>query len=206
VTVVGAFGIPRLQIGATNVSPTLTVDNGDGSSTFTIVIPPNITSKTEACPAGGTRPLPTQFDVKYTSAESGCTDTFMNGLTVDPPATGKVFFNPAGFAPFTSVASIPGSAGPPVVAPVPGRPSASQTIELVNNGAAPLTITSVGQSAGCASFQLGLPPNGTILDPCDAAAVSATYTAVAPGSSSICTLTFNTSAGTKTLTLTGSAQ
>jgi len=199
ITVANAFGTPRLTIGTTTVSPQSSTVNPDGTTTFVVTIPPNITLNAPACPAGGTAPVATPVPVTFLSLTTTCTDTFLNGLTINPPNTGKIFLSPASFAPFASTAA---TAGPPAT---PGAPSAAQTVTLVNNGGGNLTITGASQSAGCANFSIGgLPPAGTVLAPCDPAAITATFTQTAPaGANSACTLTIATDAGTRTLTLNG---
>jgi hypothetical protein len=203
ITVANAAGVPRLTIGTTTVTPQSTITNPDGTTTFVVGIPMNITLNTLACAAGGTRPVATPFNVVFTSATTTCTDTFTNGLTVNPPNTGVIFLTPTSFGPFTSHSNT-------AVAPAPSNatPSAPQTVTLVNNGAGPLTVTGTSQSAGCANFSIaGVPPAGTVLNPCDPAAITATFTQTAPaGANSVCTLTIATDAGTRVLTLTGTVQ
>jgi hypothetical protein len=213
VTVLGAFGFPRISIGDTNVAITSSTTNADGTITYTVVVPTNLTLLTDSCPAGGTIPKPTSFDVKYTSVQTGCTDTFTKGLQVAPPTTagnGKIFFNPAGFTPFTAtfVADV---VGPPAV-PAHFTPSGAQIVQLVNNGSAPLTIISVTPvGAGCNQFTLSLPAP-QVLAPCDSATASASYnpalvlTPPPNTASGSCSISFVTDAGTKTQPLIGTAQ
>jgi hypothetical protein len=199
ITVANAIGPPRLTIGTTAVSPQSAIVNADGTTTFVVIVPLTIPLLQTTCAAGGTAPAPTPLSVIFLSSTTGCTDTFVNGLTVNPAATGKIFLTPASFAPFASTAA---TAGPPAT---PGAASAAQTVTLVNNGGGNLTITGTSQSAGCANFSIGgLPPAGTVLAPCDPAAITATFTQTAPaGANSTCTLSIATDAGTRTLTLNG---
>jgi IPT/TIG domain len=221
ITVRGAFGFPRLQIGDQTVIPTGTTTNPDGTTTFTVAVPLNLTLTQTPCLAGGQTPIPTQFDITYTSADTGCTATFPKALTVNPPTTagsGKIFFNPAGFTPFTStfVAFVPALLVAPFTPVVPAHftPSPTQVIQLVNNGSGPLTINSVSQSAGCSAFNIGLPAPLPILQPCDPLAVTASFAPPPPANplattgtaNGSCTLTFNTDAGNRSLTLSGTAQ
>ena len=203
ITVANALGVPRLTIGTTTVSPQSSSTSPNGTTTFVVTVPINIPLTTTACPAGGSAATPTAFNVGFTSATTGCTDTFTNGLTVNPPNTGKVFFNPVSFGPFTSTAN---TAVPPAASNA--APSTPQTVALVNNGFGNLTITGTSQSAGCSNFSIaGVPPAGTVLAQCDSAAVTATFTQTAPaGASSVCTLTFATDAGTRSLTLNGTVR
>jgi hypothetical protein len=201
ITVANATGNPRLTIGTNAVSPQSTTVSPDGTTTFTVIVPPSIVLNTKSCTAGGTAPVPTTFNVVFLSTTTTCTDTFTNGLTVNPPNTGAVFLNPASFAPFVSTSN---TAVPP--APSNAAPSAAQTVTLVNNGGGPLTITGSSQSAGCSNFSIGgVPAAGTVLNQCDPAAITATFTQTAPaGANSVCTLTIATSAGNTVLTLNGS--
>jgi hypothetical protein len=203
ITVANAVGNPRLTIGTSSVTPQSTIVNPDGTTTFVVTVPASLTLGTVACASGGTAPTPTPFNVVFTSTTTTCTDTFTNGLTVNPPNTGKVFFTPPSFGPFTSTSN---SAVPPAASNA--APSASQTVTLVNTGGGPLSITGTSQSAGCSNFSIGgVPTAGTVLAQCDSAAITAAFTTIAPtGFSSVCTLTFATDAGTKTLTLNGTVK
>ncbi len=200
ITVANAVGNPRLTIGTSAVTPQSTIVNPDGTTTFVVTVPPSITLNTKACAAGGTAPIPTTFNVIFLSTTTTCTDTFTNGLTVNPPATGIVFLNPASFGPFISTSN---TAVPPAASNA--APSAPQTLAFVNNGFGPLTITGTSQSAGCANFSIGgVPPAATVLQECGSASITATFIQTAPsGANSVCTLSIATDAGTQILTLNG---
>jgi IPT/TIG domain-containing protein len=210
ITVLNALGFARITVGGVAVPITGTVVNPDGTTTFTVQLPSTIPLGTVSCPAGGTAPIPTAFDVIYTSATTGCTDTAPKGITINPASAPVIFANPATFQPFTA-AITPNVAPAP---PFPGTgvtPSATQTVQIVNNGTAPLdinAITSVG--AGCAHFAIGpaVPPVIT-LNQCEALPVSVTYTGNTPANTpttETCTLTVQTNAGNKTFLLVGTSQ
>ena len=150
--------------------------------------------------------MPTAFDVVYTSATTGCTDTLPKGLTVNPAAVAVFGTNPLTFNSFTATIT-PANPGPPPV-PASVAPSSPQTIQLINNGTAPLDIQSVTTSGpGCGNFVFGpaIPPVVT-LGQCEAIPVTVTFLGqTAPGTQT-CTLTVTTSAGTKNFLLVGTSQ
>jgi hypothetical protein len=200
IRVANAVGIPRITIGGISASVTGQVDNGDGTTTFTVQVPSTLTLTPQACGVpGASSQSPTAFDVAYTSLTTGCTDTLTKGLTVSPPA----------FAPFNATIT-PGSPGPPIIPPTVSNPPA-QTVSIVDTGAAPLIITSVtAAGAGCGSgagqINVTVPPAQT-LNTCETAAITAKYNATTSPGSAQCTVTINTSnAGTKILQLSGSSQ
>jgi hypothetical protein len=201
ITVANAVGNPRLTIGTAAVTPQSATTSPDGTTTFVVAVPPSLVLNTKTCTAGGVANVPTPFNVTFLSTTTTCTDTFTNGLTVNPPNTAIPIFNPAAFAPFISTSNT-------AVAPAPSnaQPSAPQTVTLVNTGFAPLTITGSSQSAGCASFSIaGVPPAGMLLNQCDPSVpITATFTQTAPtGANSVCTLSIATSAGPVNLILNG---
>jgi hypothetical protein len=206
VRVLFALGFPRIQIGGVSVPVTGTVVNSDDTTTFTVQLPPTIQLATVSCAAGGSAPIPTAFDVVYTSATTGCTDTAPKGITISPAASPVLFANPATFQPFTATIT-PATVGPPPT-PATVTPGPTQTIQLVNNGTAPLNIQSITQvGAGCANFASGpmVPPVVT-LQQCESLPVSVTYVGqTAPGTQT-CTLTVTSNAGTKTFLLVGTSR
>ncbi|MDQ6800167.1 MAG: IPT/TIG domain-containing protein [Acidobacteriota bacterium] len=207
ITVLNALGFARITIGGVAVPISATVPNANGTTTFTVQLPPTIQLSTVSCPAGGSAPIPTAFDVVYTSATTGCTDTAPKGITINPAAVPVVFANPATFQPFTATITPTPAPAPPF----PGTsvtPSATQTIQLVNNGTAPLDIQSITQvGAGCPRFASGpaVPPVVT-LNQCESLPISVTYTGQLTPTTETCTLTVQTNAGTKTFLLVGSAR
>ncbi len=212
ITVKGAFGTPRIKIGTTAVNITGQTLSADGTTTtFTAVVPTTLQLQTQACSgaSGVTTPIPTAFDVSYTSAETSCTDTLTNGIVVNPPVAANIAFSPAGFTPFsaTFVAGNP-AAVPPTTDSV--TPSAPQNVAIVNNGTAALTINSVttNGAAGCSQFQFAFPATPQVLNQCDLALITAIYVGPTPPAkgSGTCSVVVNTSAGTKTLSLLGITQ
>ena len=217
ITVLNAIGFARITIGGNIANITGQTPNADGTTTFTVTIPPTVTLNTQACPSGGTTQVPTAFSVTYTSALTGCTDTSNNGLIVNPTPAPILFVTPGAFQPFQATFT-PGSAGPPVVLPTE-TPSGTQTVTVVNTGVncgsitpCPLTITAVNQANGagngCADFSIVVPPPPISLNQCDALPVFVTFNGPAvPGPiTDTCTLSLVTNAGTKTFLLVGTSR
>jgi hypothetical protein len=209
VRVANAVGFPRITVGTFGVSITSQTDNGDGTTTFVIQVPSNLPLTTLACPvAGTTAQQPTPFDVTYTSLATTCTDTLKNGLTVAPAAVPILTLSPGAFSPFSAVIT-PFSPGPPVV-PLSVKPSAPQTVNIVNTGSAPLNITSITASgAGCARFSIVplIPPSPTVtLNQCDSQPLVVQYNGTTVAGTDQCAVTVNTNAGSRTLSLIGTSQ
>ncbi len=209
VRVANAVGFPRITVGTFGVSITSQTDNGDGTTTFVIQVPPNVPLTTLACGStGASAQQPTPFDVSYTSLATTCTDTLKNGLTVTPPALPILTLSPPSFGPFNATIT-PASPGPPPV-PASVTPSPSQTVNIVNTGSAPLNVTGITASgAGCARFSIVplIPPSGPVtLNQCDSQPLIVQYNGtVAPGSDQ-CTINITTNAGNKSLSLIGTSQ
>lgn len=210
ITVANATGFPRILIGGVGVVVTGTVVNPNGSTTYTVQVPTTLTLTTQSCgTAGGTAQVPTSFDVQYTSLETSCTDTLVKGLTVAPPASPTLFLNPSGFTAFTATitpatAAGPGGVPPATPASVKGT---SQTISIINTGAAPLTVQSITTTCGAGSnFTVPTSASPQTLNTCDALPLTISYNGSTTAGSSTCSVTITTDAGTKTFNLTGTSQ
>ena len=171
-------------------------------------LPLTIPLSTVSCPSGGSAPLPTAFDVVYTSATTGCTDTAPKGITISPAAAPVLFANPATFQPFTA-AITPATVGPPPT-PAAVTPGPPQIIQLVNNGTAPLDIQSITPAgAGCAQFLAGpaVPPVVT-LNQCESLPVNVTYIGSGDSRNGNLHLTIQTNASVtpKTFLLVGTSR
>ena len=213
VTVANAIGTPRLRLGNTTLTITGETVNADGTVTYTATVPSTLALGTEACPsiAGVNRAVPTAFDVVYTSLTTTCTDTMQNGATVvPPPNTPTVTLSPAAFTPFsariTPATADPDGAGPLTGTPASVAPSAPQSLTLTNSGTGPLTINSVTPGAGCANFAVSAPATPTTVNPCDPFPITAVFNGSTSPGTQQCVVTIDTSAGTRTLTLTGTSQ
>lgn len=212
ITVLNALGFARITIGGIGVPVTGSVVNPDGTTTFTVSLPPTIQLNTVSCPAGGSAPTPTAFDVGYTSATTGCSDTLTKGITISPAAAPVLFVNPGAFQPF--VASFtPFAAGPPVTN-ASEKASASQTLQVINTGTTTLNVTAITSAgAGCPDFSIVAPPPPVALLQCDSLPLIATYngppvaaTATTPPPPESCTVTITTNAGNQSFLLVGSSQ
>ena len=205
VRVFGAFGFPRLRLGDTALNISSETQNPDGTTTFTAVVPPTLELDTEACPVGDVEaPQPTAFDVTYESASTGCADTMTNGTTIEPQAVPRASYDPSGFTPFTATI-VPASAGPPAV-PARTTPSATQTVNLVNTGAAPLTVTAVTDNCAAANFTVSYRSAPYTLEQCEAETIIARYNGTVAGGTQSCQVTVATNAGNRTFNLTGTSQ
>jgi len=209
ITVLNALGFARISVGGVAVNITSSTPNPDGTTTFTVVIPSTVQLSTMSCPAGGSAPQPTAFDVIYTSATTGCTDTLTKGLTVNPAAAPVVTTNPLVFQNFTATIT-PAMAPAP---PFPGTsvaPSSPQTIQVINTGTAPLQITGIATAGpGCGNFVFGpaIPPAAAVtLNQCESLPVSVTFKGQTTPTTETCTLTITTNAGTKNFLLVGTSQ
>jgi hypothetical protein len=207
ITVLHAIGFARITIGGVVANVTGSTVNSDGTTTFAVIVPNTVTLNTQACPGGGTAPIPTAFDVTYTSATTGCTDTSPKGLTVSPAQVPVLFTNPLTFTNFTAGIT-PATVGPPPT-PATVAPSSPQNLFLVNNGTSPLDIQSVtkGAQPGCADFQVGpaIPPVIT-LNQCESIPITVVFTGQTTPGTETCTLTVTTSAGTRNFLLVGTSQ
>ena len=194
---VGVFnagsGPTRFSIGGTTILPT-GVTIVDGVPVFSIVIPSNLTFDTEDCvtPGGaeGQRFINTAFDLTYTNVQSGCTDTLAGGLTVVPTDTSCRAAAAAAVSPSTLAFG----------AQAVGTTSAPQTVTVSNLGTEPMTIT--GLSSSNPDYATTSPSSTTVAGGSSATfQVTFTPSAVGPRNG---TVTVGTSAGDKTVSVSGS--
>lgn len=202
ITVQGSSALTRIQINGQSVPITATVQNANGTTTYTVVVPSNLKFDTSACPTvpGVNAQVQTGFDVVVTNPETTCTDTLVKGAVINPPAAVVAFAPTAGFGSFTTILPQP---GPP---PVAGTPAPAQTVVFTNTGSGTLTVTGVSQAgAGCANFAVSTPSTPASLAACDPFPVQVNYKRNTAGNDQ-CTLTVSTSAGSRTMALSGQAQ
>jgi hypothetical protein len=209
ITVFNAAGTPRFVIGGVGATVTGSVTNSNGTTTYTVLVPTTLKLDVASCAAapGASAPQPTAFDVIYTSLDTGCTDTSPKGLTASPPNTPVLTLAPAAFAPFSATIT-PATAGPPAV-PATVKPSAPQTVNITNTGAGTLTVNSITVPVTAACGRFNVSPNGAVgavLSQCDAQPVIVTYSGQTAPVADQCTITINTTAGTRNLTLVGTSQ
>lgn len=224
ITVLNAYGTPRLALGDTGLIINSSTDNGNGSFTFNATIPSTIKLDTQACAgAPGTfGPIATAFDVKYTSVTTSCTDSLPKAAVVNPPSVPVATLSPSTFATFlakfTSATIIANPTPPPAtIVSVPASFTASQpqSMLLVDTGAGALTVSSATTTCSATNWSISLPASGTSLNECDSVPVIATYKPAQPPAASttnpnttadVCTVTLSTNAGTKTINLIGQVQ
>jgi hypothetical protein len=203
ITVQGQPQIPRITINGQTVQITSTTVNAANNTTsYTVIVPSNLQLKTQACTnvPGVLAFVQTGFDVVFTDASDACTDTLAQGAVINPPAA-VLALSPSTFSSFTTTLAQP---GPP---PVPGVPAPAQTVTVTNAGIGTLTVNSLTQSgAGCANFSVSAPTTPASLGQCDPFPIQVNYTRNTTPGSDQCTLTLSTSAGSRTLTLSGQAQ
>jgi hypothetical protein len=218
VTVANAIGAPRITIGDQTAAITGTVDNGNGTTTFTVQVPSTLQLSTQACPAapGVTALQPTAFDVTYTSLTTTCTDKLAKGLTVVPAGPAVAVSPATGFTAFSATAPVPPTAAPPT-AGTPFKPAPPQQVNVTNAGSGTLIVQAVNLSGpGCASFtvqptsstQPGAFPSN--LSTCDVFPIVAQFTPPAAnqvsGFTAQCTVVITTNAGGRNLSLSGTVQ
>lgn len=215
IVVANAVGFPQFTIAGIPAAVTGSTQNPDGTTTFTVVVPPASVLKltTNACTSvtGTSAPQPTLFDVGFSTPTTGCTTTLANGILISPPA-GPVLTVSGTFTPFTGTIT-PGSAGPPPTPTTVAVSPASESVSIVNTGnTTPLTINSistasVGGASGCSAFSISAtPPAPTSLNQCDAFTISASYNGqlTPTASPDQCQINVSTSVGTKSFVVSGS--
>jgi hypothetical protein len=67
-------------------SPVVATVNNGGSLTFTAPFIPDASFNRQNCPSGGTQAIPTEFGVRVTNVQSGCSNN-LSGLVVTPTNT-----------------------------------------------------------------------------------------------------------------------
>jgi hypothetical protein len=193
VTIVNPLpGTARFTVGGRTVFASAPIDNGNGTATYQVPIPTNITFPTEACGTGGLRRLPVAVDVVYdVSGTTGCADTATGALTINPPTDACVEPPPPPSATVTP-AGTPGSCAAfspdPIVAA--GSAAGSANITITNSAAAGArTLTISGATVSGTNGTFGITPTGA--------------GPLAPGSGAVFTVTVDpTAAGAITGTAT----
>jgi hypothetical protein len=190
-------GVNRIKIGTRNVFPTGETFNNDGSATFNVTLPLDFVFPTEDCTIGttaGTRQLPLLLDVTYTNANTTCTDTAAEALTINPPNPNCVPPPPPPPAEITQTNPVGGAcadAGPVAVAATsPG----TTTISFRNDGGSPLTIAR-GPVTGANASDFTVLPSSALVDPGQTASFTVSFDpgpAPAPPSNRTASVTFTT--------------
>jgi hypothetical protein len=221
VQVANATGTPRINIGDSVAFITgVSVNATTGVTTFTVQIPSSLTLSTISCgPSAPTAQVATQFDITYTSLESGCTDKAPKALTVSP-VPGAVLTVTGAFTPFIGKIT-PGQVGPPATPTTVTVTPSSETVAFFNTGnTTQVGITSVGTANaggvnGCSAFNINeTPPPPVNLNQCESMAIGVSYKGQTTPTTSPdqCTITVNGFVGslgnpfTRTFTVSGSSQ
>ncbi|HEX6083448.1 MAG TPA: choice-of-anchor D domain-containing protein [Thermoanaerobaculia bacterium] len=132
-------GAARFTIGGKTIFAGAPTINGNGTATYTVPLPTNLTFPTQACGVGGTRRLPIDVDVEYTvSGTENCDDTAEGALTINP-ASSACEEPPPPNAAITPTTGTCGNMGNVVAA---GTVTGTSTFTITNTGGQPLIISS----------------------------------------------------------------
>jgi hypothetical protein len=179
VTVADAVpGTTRFTVGGKTLFPTSAVDNGNGTITFAVPVPTNLTFPTVACPTGGERLGPLDVDVVYDSSVNGCDDTAAGALTVRPADETCV-------APPAVLSTTPTGGTCALVA---GTPSATDPA----TGTATITVTNAAAAGSQSLVVTSVTPSNAVNGA--VTSISPTNVTLAPGASRSFTITFNPAA------------
>lgn len=178
-------GVNRIKIGDRVVFPTSSIFNNDGSATFTVAVPTNLTFTTTSCTAGnitGTRNVPLLLDVTYTNVQTNCTDTADDALTVNPSDL-SCQIPPPQNAVLTPTTPPCVNMGNVVFA---GATTGTTNFTVLNSGGQPLIISNVAVSAS-ANATVTVAPNSSTIAPQSSTTFTVTVdpTAVGPFSGTI---------------------
>jgi len=156
-----APGATRIKLGDRSVFPSGASLNLDGSTTFTLSVPTNFTFATRTCGAGGTQLLPLDVDVVYESVATGCTDTAVKALTVDPVDGTCVLPPPPDLVitPVTPPCSDIGAIA------APGVVTGTTIFTVTNTGGQPLIISNVAVVTSTNTTTLTVSPTSATLAP-----------------------------------------
>jgi hypothetical protein len=178
-------------IGSNTVSPTPSqISNGQGTTTFNVVIPTTVQFQTVACTTAGglvgAQLAPTNQTLTFTNVTTNCTTTLAGGITVNPPAPNTCT------APTGTTVPSGGTCATPPPASVAGGSPTTATITVTNaSGAPPLNITGVTVT-GANSSEFTVTPS--------------TANGIVGGQSQVFTVNFApTSVGAKTASVTFSS-
>lgn len=182
-------GSVRFEIGGQTVIPTVGAIVGPDLFRYSVTVPTNLGFDDESCGVNGTRDIPTAFDVSFINVTTGCTDALNGALTVTPPSTACV-------EPPVAVVSPAAVAYGTVVV---GTPT-DRVVTVSNAGGGTLSVT--GASSSNPDYSVTAGPFPASLTGGQSADYTITFTPAAAGASTG-TVTFQTSAGTVTVTVSG---
>ncbi|MBW3565217.1 MAG: IPT/TIG domain-containing protein [Acidobacteria bacterium] len=182
-------GSVRFEIGGQTVIPTAGVQIGPDLFRYSVTVPTNLDFEEEECGVNGTREIPTAFDVTFINVTTTCTDSLPGALTVTPPSTECVEPPVAVVSP-TAVAYGDVAVGA----------SADRVVTVSNAGGGTLSVT--GASSSNPDYAVTAGPFPASLTAGQSADYTITFTPAAAGASTG-TVTFQTSAGAVTVTVSG---
>lgn len=178
-------GVNRIRIGDRTVFITATTFNPDGSALFTVTLPTNFTFATEACTVGtedGERFVPLVLDVTYVNANSGCTDTAEQVLTIIPPDTTCRLPPPPDPPDITQVSPVVGACAEPDPVVAAGTVSSTTSITFRNDGEQTLTIIR-GLITGTEAADFRVTPSSLSIEPGASSSFTVTYDPAVAGDS-----------------------
>ncbi|HYC89688.1 MAG TPA: choice-of-anchor D domain-containing protein [Thermoanaerobaculia bacterium] len=176
-------GAARFTIGGRTFFPgTPTLNNG--TATYSVPIPVNLTFPTEACGIGGTRRLPINVDVVYdVPGTENCDDTAVGALTINP-ASSACEEPPPPNAAITPATGTCGNMGNVVAV---GPATGTSTFTITNTGGQPLIISSAAVIGSTNTDTVTVAPTSATIAPQGSTTftVTANPTAAGPFSGTI---------------------
>ena len=154
-------GAARFTIGGRTFFPgTPTISNG--TATYTVPIPTNLTFPTETCGTGGTRRLPVDVDVVFdVSGTENCDDTAEGALTINP-ASSACEEPPPPNAAITPTTGTCGNMGNVVAV---GPATGTSTFTITNTGGQPLIISSAAVVSSTNTDTVTVAPTSATIAP-----------------------------------------
>lgn len=154
-------GTARFTIGGRTFFADATAGS-NGTATYTVPIPTNLTFPTEACGTGGTRRLPINVDIVYDVAGTeNCDDTAPAALTINPPSSACEEPPPPNAA-ITPATGTCGNMGNVVAA---GTATGTSTFTITNTGGQPLIISSASVVSSTNTDTVTVAPNAATIAP-----------------------------------------
>jgi hypothetical protein len=165
-------GTARFTVGGKTVFASAPIINADGSATYSVPVPTNLTFPTAACGTGGQRQVAIDVDVIYdVPGTTNCTDTAAKALTVNP-ANDTCVEPPPPNAAITPSTGTCGNMGNVVAA---GTVTGTSTFTITNTGGRPLVISSVAVVSSANTDSVTVAPTSATV----AAQASQTFTVTA---------------------------
>lgn len=177
-------GTARFTIGGKTVFAGAPTINGNGTATYSVPIPTNLTFPTEECGVGGTRRLPIDVDVVYdVPGTENCADTAAGALTVNPASNACQEPPPPNVA-ITPTTGTCGNMGNVVAV---GTATGNATFTITNTGGQPLIVSSVALVASSNTDSVTVTPTSATVGPqgSQTFTVTANPTAAGPFSGTI---------------------